>query len=322
MIYAKIAGTGSYLPRRIMSNHDIAETVDTDDEWIVQRTGIMTRHIAADDETASFMATQAAKQALEAAGLAASEVGLVVVATCTPDYVFPSTASLVQAAIGAPHCAAFDVSAACSGFSHALSVAQKFIETGSMKHALVIGSEMMSRVIDWKDRRTCILFGDGAGAVLLSASDEPGILSTHLHSDGTQHDILYVPSLRFPQHKSDQPCPAFMQMQGNDVFKFAVTALTDIIHETLAANGLKGQDIDWFIPHQANLRIIAALAKKMQITLDKVIITIAEQANTSAASIPLALDLGIRDGRIKRGDLLLLESFGGGIAWGSALIRY
>lgn len=317
--FSRITGTGGYLPSRVLTNHEIALTVDTSDAWIIERTGIRERRVAAESETASSMAEVAARAALEMAGLDPQKVDLIVLATSSPDRVFPSTACLVQQRLGIRRGAAFDVQAACSGFIFALSIADQYIRAGNAKRALVIGSEINSRIIDWQDRSTCVIFGDGAGAVLLEASEQPGILSTHIHSDGRYQDLLYLPT-------SGRGCteaePCFLQMQGNEVFKVAVNTLGRIVDETLAQNHLKKSDIDWLVPHQANIRIIAATAKKLRMSMDHVVVTIEKQGNTSSASVPLALDEAIRDGRIQRGHRVLLEAFGGGFAWGSALFRY
>ncbi len=320
MSYARILGTGSYLPERILTNSELEKSIDTTDEWIKERTGIAQRHIAAEHETASSMAEQATLRALQAANLAATDIELIIVGTVTPDQVFPSTACLLQQRMGIGNCIAFDINAVCSGFVYALSVADQFIRSGMVKTALVVGSETLTRMLDWQDRATCVLFGDGAGAVILGASDEPGIYSTHLYADGNYKDLLFVPSLMTSQRKPEQQ--PFLQMEGRELFKIAVTELGNLVDETLAKNNLTQSAIDWLIPHQANKRIIMAAAKKLGLPEERVIITVADQANTSAASVPLALDTGIRDGRIKRGDLLLLEAFGGGLTWGSALIRY
>jgi 3-oxoacyl-[acyl-carrier-protein] synthase-3 len=320
MSFAKILGTGSYLPEKILTNAELEKTIDTSDEWIRERTGIAQRHVAAEHETASSMAEQASLRALQAAGLNPTDIDLIIVGTVTPDKVFPSTACLLQERLGAGKCIAFDINAVCSGFVYALSVADQFIRSGMVKTALVVGSETLTRMLDWQDRSTCVLFGDGAGAMILGASDEPGIYSTHLHADGNYKDLLHVPSLMPSQRKAhEQP---FLQMEGRELFKVAVTELGNLVDETLAKNNLPQSAIDWLIPHQANQRIIMAAAKKLGLPEERVIMTVADQANTSAASVPLALDTGIRDGRIKRGDLLLLEAFGGGLTWGSALIRY
>jgi 3-oxoacyl-[acyl-carrier-protein] synthase III len=322
-VYSRIAGTGSYLPERVLTNADLEKMVDTNDEWIVSRSGIRERHIAAEGETTGDMAVHAAIRALEAAGLAAADIEMIVVGTTTPDFIFPSTACLVQNRLGANGCAAFDVNAACSGFIYALSVADKFIRTGTVKNALVIGSETLTRMMDWNDRSTCVLFGDGAGAVVLKADAEAGILSTHLHADGGKQHLLHCPVGVSAGFNTDEPNAGVkVMMAGSDVFKYAVKALDSVVDETLAANGLDKSDLDWLIPHQANLRIIEATAKRLQMSMDNVIVTVDRTGNTSSGSVPLALDEAVRSGRVKRGQLLLLEAFGGGFTWGSALIRY
>jgi 3-oxoacyl-[acyl-carrier-protein] synthase-3 len=320
--HSRIAGTGGYLPETILTNDDIARTVDTSDEWIVERTGIRQRRIATKVETASSMAEIASRQALKAAQLEPKDVDLIVLATSSPDRIFPSTACLLQHRLGiGDRCAAFDVQAACSGFVFALSVADQYIRAGAAKRVLVVGSEINSRVIDWTDRSTCILFGDGAGAVVLEASAQPGILSTHIHSDGQYKDLLYLPNPAF-EGDDGEDCERIIQMNGNEVFKIAVNTLGSIVSETLAANNLQQSDIDWLVPHQANIRIIAATAKKLKMPMERVVVTIENQGNTSSASIPLALNEAVRDNRIQRGQTVLMEAFGGGFAWGSALIRY
>ncbi len=322
-IYARIAGTGSYLPSKVLTNDDLAKMVDTSDEWITTRTGIKTRHIAADDETTGDLAFHAAVRAMEAAGVEASELDMIVLGTTTPDLVFPSTACLLQHRLGANGCAAFDVNAACSGFLFALGVADKFIRTGDAKTVLVVGAETLTRMVDWTERTSCVLFGDGAGAVVLKADTETGILSTHLHADGGKKELLYSPvgvSVGFkPGEKNGG---VRITMAGSDVFKYAVKALDSIVEETLEANDLDRHDIDWLIPHQANLRIIDATARRLDMPMERVIVTVDKHGNTSSGSVPLALDEGIRSGRIERGQLLLLEAFGGGFTWGSALLRY
>lgn len=317
-MYSKILGTGSYLPEKVLTNQDLEKIMDTSDEWITTRTGIKRRHIAGDNDTTADLATKAARKALESSAVKPEEIDMVIVATATSDDAFPSTASRVQHFLGLRNIVAFDVSAACAGFNHGLSIADQYIKTGFAKKILVIGCEMLTRTVDWSDRSTCVLFGDGAGAVVLGASDSPGILSTHLHCDGSQHDILFAPNTVI-QKNADSP---FVKMEGREVFRHAVTRLGELVDETLSANNLLQGDIDWLIPHQANIRIIQAMAKKLNISMDKVIVTVDDQGNTSAASIPLALDIAVRDGRVKRGDLVLLESFGGGLVWGSALVRY
>ncbi len=322
MTYARIAGTGSYLPKNIMTNHDLEKLVDTSDQWIRERTGIEQRHIVDDGQTAVDLAEQAAREAITAAGIDPHEIDLIVFATSTPDKIFPSCACILQARLGIHGCPAFDIQAVCSGFVYALSVADKFIKTGASRKALVIGSEVFSKILNWEDRGTCILFGDGAGAVVLEASEETGILSTHIHADGQYEDLLRVPygiSDGFEQVKAGK---AFVEMKGNEVFKIAVNTLGKIVDETLAANNMEKTDIDWLVPHQANIRIITATAKKLRMSMDKVVVTVNRHGNTSAASIPLALDAAVRDGRIQRNEVLLLEAFGGGFTWGSALIRF
>ena len=322
MIYSRIAGTGSFLPANVVTNADLAKMVDTSDEWVAARTGIRQRHLAAEGETTGDLAFGAAKAALEAAGVAAKEIDLLIVGTTTPDLIFPSTACLLQHRLGANGCPAFDVNAACSGFIYALTVADKFIRSGSAKTALVVGAETLSRMIDWSDRSTCVLFGDGAGAVVLKASEEAGILSSHIHADGAYKELLWNPvgvSVGFTHEHNHG---VRVVMQGSEVFKVAVKTLDRVVEETLAANGIDRHAIDWLIPHQANLRIIQATAKRLDMPMDRVVVTVDKHGNTSSASVPLALDHGIRSGRIQRGQLLLLEAFGGGFTWGSALVRY
>lgn len=315
MKYSRIIGTGSYLPEKILTNHDLEKMVETSHDWIVERTGIHERRIAAPDETNATMAKEAAKKAIEAAGIDKNTIDMIIVATSTPNMILPTAGCLVQESLGLTNCAAFDVLAACAGFNYALSIADNYIKTGSIRTALVIGTECMSRIIDWTDRTTCILFGDGAGAVVLQASDQPGVISTHLHAAGQYKDILYVAGI-------DRTQLPYVQMSGNEVFKVAVQKLGEVVQESLAANNMKPSDIDWLVPHQANLRIINAMAKKLNMSLEQVVLTIDKQGNTSAASIPIALDTAIRDGRIKRGQTLLMESFGGGVTWGSAVVKY
>lgn len=319
MIYSRIAGTGSYLPEKVLSNHDLEKMVETSDQWITERTGIKKRHIVAENETTTDLAFNAAVKAIEAAGISNDEIDLIIVATTTPTRIFPSTASLVQQKLNIHGCPAFDVQAVCTGFVYGLTIAEKFIKSGSVKNALIIGAESLSRIVDWTDRNTCVLFGDGAGAVVLQASEETGILSTHIHCDGQFNELLSVPTGPGSIPSDDSP---FIGMQGNDVFKVAVKTLSNIVDETLVANDLTKQDIDWLIPHQANIRIINATAKKLSMSTDQVVVTVDQHGNTSAASIPLALDVAVRDGRIKRGETLLLEAFGGGFTWGSALLKY
>jgi len=322
--FARITGTGSYLPERILTNHDLEKMVATSDEWIRERTGIVKRHIAADDETTCDLAEHAARRALAAAGRDAGDVDLIVLATTTPDKIFPSTACLLQARLGNHGATAFDLQAVCTGFIYALGVAEKFIRSGTHRCALVIGAETFSRLIDWTDRGTCVLFGDGAGAVVLEAADEPGILSTHLHADGSYEQLLHVPGgvSRGFDIALEAGDPRYTHMRGNEVFKMAVRTLGRIVDETLEANGLKKSDIDWLVPHQANIRIISATARKLDMSMDKVVVTVDQHGNTSAASVPLALDTAVRDGRIQRGETLLLEAFGGGFTWGSALLKF
>ena len=320
MIYSRIVGTGSYLPEKVLSNHDLEKMVDTSDSWIKDRTGIKKRHIVADDETTTDLAFNAAEKAIEAAGLANNDIDLIIVATTTPTRIFPSTASLVQDKLGITNnCPAFDIQAVCTGFVYGLTIADKFIKSGTVKNALIIGAESLSRIVDWTDRNTCVLFGDGSGAVVLQASEETGILSTHIHSDGKHNELLTVPT---GPGSTDPTVKPYIEMQGNDVFKVAVRTLSSIVDETLAANDLEKSDVDWLIPHQANIRIIAATAKKLSMSMDHVVVTVDEHGNTSAASIPLALDAAVRDGRIQRGETLLLEAFGGGFTWGATLLNY
>ena len=322
MINSKITGTGGYLPEKVVTNADLEKIVDTTDEWITSRTGIKKRHLVVDGETTCDLAEKAAIDAMDAAGLTKDDIDLIVVATTTPDRIFPSTACLLQDRLDIHGCTAFDVQAVCTGFVYALGVADKFIKSGSHKTALVIGAETMSRTVDWTDRTTCVLFGDGAGAVILQASDEPGILSTHLHADGKYKDLLTVPAGVSENPELFHSGEAHMLMKGNEVFKMAVNTLGRIVDETLAANNMDKTDIDWLVPHQANIRIINATAKKLSMSMDNVVVTVHEHGNTSAASVPLALNEAVRDGRIKRGETILLEAFGGGFTWGSALIKY
>mgnify|MGYP003644037491 FL=1 len=310
MIYSRIVGTGSYLPEKVLSNHDLEKMVETSDQWIQDRTGIKKRHIVAESETTTDLAFFAAQKAIEAAGITNDDIDLIIVATTTPTRIFPSTASLVQEKLNISGCPAFDLQAVCTGF----------IKSGTVKNALVIGAESMSRIIDWTDRDTCVLFGDGAGAVILQASEETGILSTHIHCDGQYNALLTVP--KGPGSVISEDISPYVEMQGNEVFKVAVRTLSNIVDETLAANNFSKQDVDWLIPHQANIRIIAATAKKLSMSMDQVVVTVDEHGNTSAASIPLALDVAVRDGRIQRGETLLLEAFGGGFTWGSALLKF
>ncbi|MGH8289285.1 MAG: beta-ketoacyl-ACP synthase III [Steroidobacteraceae bacterium] len=321
MNYSRIAGTGSYLPEKVLTNFDLEKMMDTSDEWIRERTGIERRHIAAAGETTVDLAERAARAALEAAGVKPTDVDFIAFGTTTPDMVFPNCGALLQARLGCRGAPAFSVETACSGFMYALSIADKFVRFGDARRALVIGAETLSRITDWSDRSTAVLFADGAGAVVLERADEPGILSTHLHADGSYKDLLYC---RGGVAASGDPAKArgAITMTGSEVFKIAVTMLGRAIDEALAANALDRSAIDWLVPHQANMRIIQSTARKLELSMDRVITTVQDHGNTSAASVPLALDVGVRDGRIKRGDLILLEAFGGGVTWGSALIRY
>jgi 3-oxoacyl-[acyl-carrier-protein] synthase-3 len=322
MTHSTIAGTGGYLPERVMTNKEFEKIVDTSDEWIRERSGIKRRHIAADGETTSDMAVAAAREAISAAGVENSDVDLIIVATTTPDKVFPSTACIVQRRLGIRRTAAFDVHAACSGFIYGLDIADRFVRTGGASCALLIGAETYSRILDWTDRSTCVLFGDGAGAIVLRAADEPGVISTHIHADGKHEDMLHVPAGISSGYDQVREESAYIHMNGHAVFRKAVSALGTIAHETLDGNNIDKHDLAWFIPHQANLRIIAAAARKLDLPMERVVVTVDEHANTSSASIPLALDVAVRDGRIKRGELLLFEAFGAGLTWGSALVRF
>ena len=319
MIYSQITGTGSYLPEKVLTNHDLAKIVDTSDEWIVERTGIRERHIVAEGENTSDLALHASRKAIEAAGIDPNQIDLIVVATTTPDFVFPSTACLLQEKLGIRGCPAFDVQAVCSGFIYGVSVADQFIRSGQSKCALVVGAETMSRILDWQDRGTCVLFGDGAGAVILQASDKPGVVSTHLHADGSQHHLLETAARIENGKVVGNP---YLVMDGGAVFKYAVNALDSIVEEALAANNMDKSEVDWLIPHQANLRIIKGTAKKLGMSMDRVVVTLDKHGNTSAASIPLALDSAVREGKIKAGETVLLEGIGGGFAWGAALVRW
>jgi 3-oxoacyl-[acyl-carrier-protein] synthase III len=321
-MYSRIAGTGSYLPEKILTNADLEKLVDTSDEWIRTRTGISRRHVAAEGETTTDLAERAARRALEAAEVSPADVDLICVGTTTPDLVFPNVGTLLQDRLGIHGCPAFSLEAACTGFIYALSVADKFVRLGDSKCALVVGAETLTRIIDWNDRGTCVLFADGAGAVVLKPSTEPGIISTRLHSDGKYKDLLTFPDGVSKGFKLIREGKAGVQMKGNEVYKVAVNTLGQLVMETLNANNIRKQDLDWLIPHQANIRIIEAMAKRLELSMERVIITIDTHGNTSAASVPLALDVGVRDGRVKRGQLMLLEAFGGGFTWGSALIRY
>jgi 3-oxoacyl-[acyl-carrier-protein] synthase-3 len=315
---AVIIGTGSALPARRVTNTELAETVDTSDEWIIARTGIEARYIAGEGETTASLATEAARKALDAAGIAPSAVGLIVLATATPDQTFPASATKVQAALGINDCVAFDVQAVCSGFLYALTVAESMIRAGTAEVAVVIGAETFSRILDWEDRTTCVLFGDGAGAVVLQAQDgERGVLATRLHADGRHNELLYVDG-----GPSTTGTVGKLRMKGQEVFRHAVTNLANVTHEVIEAAGLSVADVDWIVPHQANRRILDATARKLGLAPERVIITVDQHANTSAASVPLALDVAVRDGRIKQGDLLVLEAMGGGFTWAAAAVRY
>jgi 3-oxoacyl-[acyl-carrier-protein] synthase-3 len=317
--YSRLVGTGSYLPEKVLTNQDLERMVATSDEWIVARTGIRQRHIAAAEQNASDLALAASRRALEAAGVAPQDLGLIIVATTTPDMVFPSTACLLQAKLGAHGAPAFDVQAVCSGFIYGLATADQFIRSGQFKSALVVGTEVYSRILDWNDRATCVLFGDGAGAAVLRADATPGILSTHLHADGKYAEKLSVPGTVRGGKVSGRP---LLRMEGNTVFKFAVRALGEVAEEAIAANHLDKSQIDWLIPHQANIRIIQATAKRLGLSMEKVVTTVERHANTSAASIPLALDEAVRDGRVQSGQRVLLAGVGGGFTWGAVLIRW
>ena len=319
---SRIIGTGGYLPKNILTNSDLEEIVDTTDEWIRERTGIEQRHIVADDETTCDLAYQASLKALEMANVNAEDLDLIIVATTTPDKIFPSTATILQHKLGNSGSPAFDIQAVCTGFIYALSTADQFIKTGMAKKVLVVGAESMSRITNWEDRNTCVLFGDGAGAVVLEASTEEGILSTHLHADGKHEELLHVPSGISKPAKTDDISERTMNMKGNEVFKVAVNTLSKIAKETLEANNITKEDLDWLVPHQANMRIIKATAKKLSLDENQTVVTVNKHANTSSASVPLALNEAVRDGRIQKGQLLLLEAFGGGFTWGSALIRF
>ncbi|HWL63876.1 MAG TPA: beta-ketoacyl-ACP synthase III [Steroidobacteraceae bacterium] len=319
---SRIIGTGSYLPQRVVHNTDLEKIMDTSDEWIRERTGIVQRHFAAEGETTVDMAEQAARRAIAAAGIAPTDIDLIVFATATPDLVFPNSGTLLQARLGCLGVPAFSVEAACSGFIYALSIADKFIRTGSARRALVVGAETLSRITDFTDRTTAILFADGAGAVVLAPSEEPGIISTHLHADGSYEKLLYCTGGVSRGYAPDSGGRAVIRMLGRETFKVAVNMLGNSVDEVLEKNGLAKSAIDWLVPHQANIRIIQAVARKLDLPMERVIVTVHEHGNTSAASVPLALDTGVRDGRIKQGDLLLLEAFGGGFTWGAALVRF
>ncbi len=322
MTHSRIAGTGGCLPDKILTNRDLELLVDTTDDWIRDRTGIIERHIAGEHETTASMGAEAARRAMEAAAVSPEDIDLIIVATTTPDQIFPSTACLIQTELGIAGCPAFDLQAVCTGFVYAVAVADQFIRNQSARCVLVIGSETLSRIVNWEDRGTCVLFGDGAGAVVLTASETPGILSSHLHADGRYESLLRVPAGPTGSRNRSPSAKPFIEMKGNEVFKVAVTTLGRIVDETLEANAMTQAQIDWLIPHQANIRIINATAKKLRLPMERVVVTVDRHGNTSAASVPLALDVAVRDGRIKRGEILLLEAFGGGFTWGSILVRY
>ncbi|MFE8032489.1 beta-ketoacyl-ACP synthase III [Thiohalocapsa marina] len=317
-LYSRILGTGGYLPSRVVTNRDLEKLVDTSDDWITERTGIRQRHLVSDDETCVDLAEAAARRAIEAAGLTPADIDLIVMGTTTPDQAFPSSACLLQSRLGIHGCPAFDVQAVCTGFVYALGVADKFIRTASATRALVVGAEVISRIIDWTDRGTCVLFGDGAGAVVIGADSEPGIISSFLHADGAYRELLQVPA-GIGNGNSGSP---YLEMRGNEVFRVAVTTLGRIVDETLNANNMTRADIDWLVPHQANMRIIQATARKLDLPMEQVVVTVDTHGNTSAASVPLAFDQAVRDGRIQRGQTVLMEAFGGGFTWGSVLLRY
>ncbi|MCO6426738.1 beta-ketoacyl-ACP synthase III [Nitrosomonas communis] len=318
-MYSKIIGTGSYLPEKILTNHDLERMVDTSDEWIRARTGIIQRHIAAEGQMASDLALEASRKAIDAAGIQAQEIDLIVLATTTPDMIFPSTACILQHKLGISGGPAFDVQAVCSGFIYALATADMFVSSGKCRNALVVGTEVYSRILDWTDRSTCVLFGDGAGAVVLTQSNQPGILSSHLHANGSYNNVLAAPGNICGGKIQGSP---FITMEGNTVFKFAVKVLEEAVFEAITANHLQASDIDWLIPHQANIRIIKSTANKVGIPMEKVVATVDQHGNTSAASVPLALDIAARDGRIKTDHYVLLEGVGGGFTWGSVLLRW
>jgi len=319
LIHSKIIGTGSYLPAKVVTNYDLEKMVDTTHDWIFSRSGIVERHVAAEGEMSSDLAFQASNRAIEAAGINANEIDLIIVATTTPDHIFPSTACVLQDKLGIKSAIAFDVQAVCSGFIYALNTADLYIRGGQARNVLVVGTEVLSRILNWEDRTTCVLFGDGAGAVVLQRSEKPGILGAKLHADGSQRGMLSAPGQVNAGKIQGEP---FIKMDGQGVFKFAVRSLSEVAEEVLAENNMKGSDLDWMVPHQANIRIIEATAKKLGLGMDKVVLTVAFHGNTSAASIPLALDTAVRDGRVKSGQHLLMEAVGGGFTWGAALIRW
>ena len=322
MTYSRITGTGRYLPEKVLTNFDLEKMVDTTDEWIRTRTGVERRHCVAEDQTTSDMCVEAARLALESAGVAPTDIDMVIVGTTSPDLVFPNVGTIVQHRLGIPACPAVSMEAACTGFIYALSTADKYIRAGDVKRALVLGAECITKLIDWSDRNTCVLFGDGAGAVVLERSDEPGILTTHLGADGQYRDLLYYPvgaSKDLAKAGTDE---AAIMMTGKEVFKVAVTTLGDVASRALESAGVSPDELDWLVPHQANIRIIQATAKRLNLPMEKVIVTVQDHGNTSAASVPLALDTAVRDGRIKPGQLVLMEAFGGGFTWGSVLMRF
>ena len=321
MTYSRIVGTGRYLPEKIMTNADLEKIVDTTDEWIRTRTGVERRHVCAEDQTTSDMCIEAAKVAMDDAGVKPEDIDMVIAGTTTPDLIFPNIATIIQHKLGIPACTAFSLEAACTGFIYALTTADKFIKAGEAKCALVIGAECITKLVDWNDRNTCVLFGDGAGAVILKPSEEPGIISCHLGADGQYKDLLYYPFGASNNLAAAGTDAGRIMMKGNDVFKVAVKKLGQIVSETLEDAGVTKEELDWLVPHQANIRIIQAMAKRLSMPLEKVILTVQDHGNTSAASVPMALDVGIRDGRIKPGQLVLMEAFGGGFTWGSVLIR-
>jgi 3-oxoacyl-[acyl-carrier-protein] synthase-3 len=322
MIYTKIVGTGRYLPEKVLTNFDLEKIVDTTDEWIRTRTGVERRHVVRSDQTTSDMCVEAAKAAIEDAGVDISEIDFIAIGTTSPDLIFPNIATLVQHRLGAPAGPAIGMEAACTGFIYALTTADKFIKAGEVKCGLVIGAECITKLIDWNDRNTCVLFGDGAGAVIVKPSEEPGILTTHLHADGQYKDLLYYPVGASHQLEKAGTDEAAIMMTGREVFKVAVSKLGDVANEALDAAGVDKEELDWLIPHQANVRIIQATAKRLDLPMEKVILTVQDHGNTSAASVPLALDVAVRDGRVKRGQLVLMEAFGGGFTWGSVLMRF
>ena len=321
MTYSKIAGTGRYLPERVLSNFDLEKMVDTTDEWIRTRTGVERRHVCAEDETTSDMCVEAAKVAIKDAGIDVSDIDFVIVGTTTPDLIFPNIATLIQHRLGIPACTAFSIEAACTGFIYALTTADKFIKAGETNCALVIGAECITKLVDWNDRNTCVLFGDGAGAVIVKPSDEPGIISCHLGADGQYKELLYYPVGASKDLYKAGTAEVAISMKGNEVFKVAVKTLGNVASAALETAGIDKSELDWLIPHQANMRIIQATAKRLGLPLDKVILTVQDHGNTSAASVPMAFDVGVRDGRIRRGQLVLMEAFGGGFTWGSVLMR-